>query len=149
MRVGIVGGGITGISIAYFLASRGVPADVFEASPVVGGLAGPLVLPDGTEVDRFYHAILPSDDHLWHLCHDLGIEDRFRFAQTKNAFYVDGAIHSMNSAAEFLRFTPLSPLERVRLAATIVRAQLVRDWRRLEDITVEHWLRRWSGDGVY
>jgi protoporphyrinogen oxidase len=149
MRVGIVGGGLTGISLAYFLARQGLPSDIFEASPVLGGLAGPLTLRDQTDIDRFYHAILPSDDSLWHLCHELGIEKQLRFTQTKNAFYVDGAIHSMNSAMEFLRFKPLCLLERSRLAATIVRAQLVRDWRTLEEITVEGWLRRWSGNGVF
>jgi protoporphyrinogen oxidase len=149
MKVAIVGGGLTGISLGYFLSSRGVEVDVFEASPVLGGLAGPLTLDDGTAVDRFYHAILPSDDHLWNLCSDLGISDQLRFKQTTNAFYVDDGLHSMNSAAEFLRFKPLSPIERCRLAATIVRAQLVRDWQQLERVSVEAWVRRWSGNGVF
>jgi protoporphyrinogen oxidase len=149
MKVAIIGGGLTGISLGYVLSSRGVEVDIFEASPVLGGLAGPLILEDGTAVDRFYHAILPSDDSLWQLCHELAIDDQFRFRQTKNAFYIDGAIHSMNSLGEFLRFTPLSMIERARLAATIVRAQLVRDWRRLETIGIEAWLRRWSGNGTF
>jgi protoporphyrinogen oxidase len=149
MKIAIVGGGLTGVSLGYFLAREGASVDIFEASPVLGGLAGPLVLEDGTAVDRFYHAILPSDDHLWQLCKELGIEDRLRFQQTKNAFFVDGGIHSMNSAIEFLGFKPLKPLDRVRLAATIVRAQLVRDWRSLESISVEQWLRRWSGNGTF
>jgi protoporphyrinogen oxidase len=149
MKVAIVGGGLTGISLGYLLSRQGVAVDIFEASSVLGGLAGPLVLEDGTPVDRFYHAILPSDDHLWRLCKELGIEGEFRFRETKNAFYIDGAIHSMNSAAEFLRFKPLSLMERCRLAATIVRAQFVRDWRRLETTTIEAWLRRWSGSGTF
>src|SRR5581483_6804503 len=106
-------------------------------------------LEDGTSVDRFYHAILPSDDQLWQLCQELGIEDQFRFRQTKNAFYIDGAIHSMNSIGEFLGFTPLSLIERARLAMTIIRAQLVRDWRSLEKTGIEAWLRRWSGNGTF
>jgi protoporphyrinogen oxidase len=149
MKIAIVGGGLTGVSLGYFLAREGVSVDIFEASPVLGGLAGPLILEDGTAVDRFYHAILPSDDHLWQLCKELGIEDQLRFQQTKNAFFVDGGIHSMNSAIEFLGFKPLKPLDRVRLAATIVRAQLVRDWRSLESISVEQWLRRWSGKSTF
>lgn len=149
MKIAIVGGGLTGVSLGYFLSREGASVDIFEASPVLGGLAGPLVLEDGTAVDRFYHAILSSDDHLWQLCKELGIEDQLRFQQTKNAFFVDGGIHSMNSAVEFLRFRPLKPLDRVRLAATIMRAQLVRDWQSLESISVERWLRRWSGDGVF
>jgi protoporphyrinogen oxidase len=149
MKIAIVGGGLTGVSLGYFLAREGASVDIFEASPVLGGLAGPHVLEDGTAVDRFYHAILPSDDHLWQLCKALGIDDQLRFQQTKNAFFVDGGIHSMNSAVEFLGFKPLKLLDRVRLAATIVRAQLVRDWQSLESISVEQWLRRWSGNGTF
>ncbi|HEX7797495.1 MAG TPA: NAD(P)/FAD-dependent oxidoreductase [Vicinamibacterales bacterium] len=149
MKIAIVGGGLTGVSLGYFLAREGASVDIFEASPVLGGLAGPLVLEDGTAIDRFYHAILPSDDHLRELCQELGIEDQLRFQQTKNAFFVEGGIHSMNSAVEFLGFKPLTPLERVRLATTVVRAQLVRDWQSLESISVEQWLRRWSGNGTF
>jgi protoporphyrinogen oxidase len=148
MSVAIVGGGIAGISLGYFLSARGVAVEIFEASPVLGGLAGPLVLPDGTAVDRFYHAILSSDDHLHSLCAELGLSDRLRSKQTRNAFLVDGGIHTMNSAVEFLRFSALTPIERCRLALTILRAQLVRDWRQLEDVDIHDWLRRWSGQGV-
>lgn len=149
MTVGIVGGGITGIGLGYFLATRGITVEIFEASPVLGGLAGPIVLEDGTTVDRFYHAILSSDDHMHALCAELNLAAQLRFKQTRNAFLVDGRICSMNSAAEFLRFSPLTLPERVRLALTILRAQLVRDWRRLEQVSVHAWLRRWSGDGVF
>ena len=68
MRVAIVGGGIMGITLAYYLSKQNIQADIYEASPTLGGLAGPLVLPDGTEVDRFYHAILASDAQLNELC---------------------------------------------------------------------------------
>jgi protoporphyrinogen oxidase len=143
--VAIVGGGIMGISVAYFLARRGIACDVFEASPVVGGLAGPLTLPDGVEVDRFYHAILSSDDHLRSVCEDLGIADALRFRETRTAVYIDGGLHTMNSLAELLMFPPLSPIGRLRLGLTIARAQLYRDHHRLETIEVREWLRRLGG----
>ncbi len=60
-NIGIIGGGIMGISLGYFLSQQGVKVTIYEASPVLGGLAGPIILEDGTAVDRFYHAILSSD----------------------------------------------------------------------------------------
>src|SRR5258708_7345923 len=66
-KVGIIGGGIMGISLGYFLSKQGASVTIYEASPVLGGLAGPLVLEDGTAVDRFYHACLSSDSHLSNL----------------------------------------------------------------------------------
>ena len=54
--VGIVGGGLLGLGLAYRLAGEGVPVTVYEASPRLGGLAGTTTL-GGVEVDRFYHAV--------------------------------------------------------------------------------------------
>jgi len=149
LTVGIVGGGITGISLGYFLSQLGLKVEIFEASPVLGGLAGPLVLEDGTAVDRFYHAILTSDRHLRELCTELEIADRLRFRETRMGFYHQGQIHSMNNIVEFLRFPPLGWIDRFRLGITVLYAQFVRDWQSLEGISVEQWLLRLSGRGAF
>ena len=112
-------------------------------------MAGPLTLPDGTTVDRFYHAILSSDSHLRELCEELGIADQFRFRQTKMGFFYQGKIHPMNNTIEFLRFPPLGWIDRFRLGLTVLYAQFVRDWRRLESIPVEEWLVRLSGSSTF
>lgn len=134
-----------GISLGYFLAQQGVKVDIFEASPVLGGLAGPLMLQDGTAVDRFYHAILSSDSHLRQLCTDLNIADKLRFRETRMGFYYQGQIYSMNTVMEFLRFPPLGWLDRFRLGLTVMYAQWIKDWQELEGISVEKWLKRLSG----
>ena len=140
MKIGIIGGGIMGTCIGHFLSKRGIEVEIFEASPELGGLAGPLTLPDGTPIDRFYHAILSSDSHLRGLCEELGIDDQFRFRETRMGFFYQEQIHSMNNVMEFLRFPPLGWIDRFRLGLTVLLAQFVRDWRRLESISVEKWL---------
>jgi protoporphyrinogen oxidase len=149
MNIAIVGGGLTGISLGYFLSQRGVKVEIFEASPILGGLAGPLRLEDGTAVDRFYHTILSSDSYLRQLCIDLGIQDKLRFRETKMGFYHQGQIHSMNGIVEFLRFPPLGWIDRFRLGLTVLYAQFVRDWQQLEDISVEKWLLQLSGQRTF
>jgi len=149
MRVAIVGGGIMGITLAYYLSKQNIQADIYEASPTLGGLAGPLVLPDGTEVDRFYHAILSSDAQLNELCTELGIADQMRFRETRTGFYHDGQIYSMNNIVEFLRFPPLGWIDRFRLGLTVLAAQRVGDWRQLEHVSVEEWLLKLSGRTTY
>lgn len=148
-RLAIIGGGIMGITLAYYLTKRGIAVDVYEASPVVGGLAGPLTLADGTEVDRFYHAILANDTQLRALCTELGIADQLRFRTTRMGFYYNAAIHPMNGILDFLRFPPLGWLDRLRLGLTVLAAQQVRDWQELEHISIEAWLTRWSGANTY
>jgi protoporphyrinogen oxidase len=63
MKVGIIGGGIMGVCLGYFLSQRAVDVEIFEAEPALGGLTGSLTLEDGTTIDRFYHTILSSDIH--------------------------------------------------------------------------------------
>ena len=149
MKLAIVGGGIMGITLAYYLAREGVAVEVFEASDTLGGLAGPLTLPDGVEVDRFYHAILASDAHLSELLTELGIADQVRFKETRTGFYYDRAIYSMNNIVEFLKFPPLGWIDRFRLGVTVLAAQRVKDWQELEGVSVEAWLIRLGGKNTY
>ena len=149
LKIAIIGGGIMGICLGYFLSQEGVQVEIYEASPVLGGLAGPMILDDGTAIDRFYHAILSSDLHLRELGAELGIADQFRFKETKMGFFHNGKIYSMNNVLEFLRFPPLGWIDRFRLGLTVLYAQFVKDWRTLESISVEEWLLRISGKGTY
>ena len=149
MKVGIVGAGIMGISLGYYLTQKGVEVEIFESSGDIGGLAGPLTLEDGTEVDRYYHTILPSDHHLGDLTKALGIDEQMRFKEIKMGFYYNNRIFSMNNIIEFLRFPPLGWIDRFRLGLTVIAAQLVRDWHKLESISVEKWLNRWGGRNTF
>jgi protoporphyrinogen oxidase len=149
MKVAIVGGGMMGVTLGYFLSKEGVEVEIFEASPALGGLAGQIRLPDGTMVDRFPQAILSSDMHVRDLCDELGIADWFRFREARTGFYRSGKIHSLDHALDLVRFAPLSPIERARLAWSILQAHRVRDWVPLESVGVREWLTRLGGEGVY
>jgi protoporphyrinogen oxidase len=149
MKIGILGGGIMGLSLGYFLVRSGAEVEIFEASPTLGGLAGTTDLPDGTPVDRFYHTILPSDGYLHDLCTELGIADQLRFRPTRTAFFYRGRLHSMNNIIEFLRFPPLGWIDRFRLGLTVLAAQQVRDWRKLERVSVERWLVHFGGRNAF
>lgn len=147
--IAIVGGGIMGMGLGYRLTQLGATVDVFEAEAALGGMAGTITLENGASVDRFYHTILSSDLHLRRLCSDLGIGSALRFRKTRMGFHYNGAVFSMNNILEFMRFPPLNWLDRLRLGMTVLSAQLVRDWRRLESVSVEKWLCRLSGQRTY
>ncbi len=51
----------------------------------------------------------------------------------------------MSNTTEFLTFPAIGLISRLRLGATIFYASKVKNWRRLEKLTVEKWLTRWSG----
>ena len=52
--IGIVGGGIAGLSAAYRLQQHGHEVRVFEASDDLGGLAA-VYETGGDHVEKFYH----------------------------------------------------------------------------------------------
>jgi protoporphyrinogen oxidase len=148
VRIGIIGAGFTGMALAYRLARRGHAVTVFERDDQIGGLAthhdyGPFVW------DRFYHCILPSDTHLIRLLHDVGLGDQLRWTRTLTGFYVDERFHSVSSSLEFLRFPLVGLWGKIRLALTISYCARIRDWQRLERISVEDWLVRTCGRSTY
>jgi protoporphyrinogen oxidase len=149
MKIGIIGGGIMGITLGYYLSRENYEVEIFEASPILGGLAGPITLEDGTLVDRFYHTILSSDKNLKQLSQELGITDQLRFKETKMGFYYNNAIHPMNNIADFMKFPPLGWIDRFRLGLTVLIAQFYKDWRKLEGINVEKWLNGLSGKRTF
>jgi protoporphyrinogen oxidase len=148
MRVGVVGGGFTGMVLAYRLAERGHAVTVLERDRQLGGLAthhdyGPFVW------DRFYHCILPSDSHLIRVLKDIGLAGDLRWRRTLTGFYVDHRLHSISSAFEFLRFPLVGPWGKLRLVLTLLHCSRLDDWQSLETVTVEEWLIRRCGRATY
>jgi protoporphyrinogen oxidase len=145
--VGIVGGGILGLTAALRLAQAGAQVTLVERAPDLGGLVGSFDF-GGRHVDRFYHVILPTDHRVRGLAEELGVGDRFRFRPTKVGFYDDGRLFSMTSPKEFLTFPILTPSDRLRLGAFVARCQLTKDHADLDRQPLLEWLRRHSGKRV-
>jgi len=148
VKVGIVGAGILGLSLGYRLAKRGHTVEIFDASPDLGGLAaaqdyGPFVW------DRFYHCILPTDQHLIGLLRELGLGDELRWTNTGTGYYARGRFHDMNGNADFLRFPLLSLVDKARLGAMIVYATRFADPWKLYRVSAQDWLTRICGRRAY
>src|SRR5215207_9211999 len=147
-RVGIVGGGILGMTLAHRLRAAGVQPTILEAAPLPGGLASSQTIGDH-RWDRFYHVILLSDRELLGLLEELGLRDQLHWGITRSGFFTDGSFHSLSSSLDFLTFPPLSLWEKCRLAWTILYASRIQDGLPLEQETAAAWLSRLSGPGTY
>lgn len=144
MRIAVVGGGMLGMTAAWRAAAAGAHVTVFESAAHCGGLAAPWRLGDVTW-DRHYHVTLASDEALRALLRELALEDDMAWVTTQTGFYVDGAMYPFSNVIDYLRFPPLSLVQKARLAATILEASRITDWRPLERITAVDWLSRKSG----
>lgn len=137
------------MTIAHKLAGQGQHVTLIESADRLGGLADAWELAPGITWDRHYHVTLLSDTHTRDLYAELGLEDAINWVETKTGFYTDDRLYSMSNSLEFLRFPPLDLISKFRLGATIFVASKIQDWKKLENIPVETWLRRWSGDRAF
>lgn len=145
---GIIGGGIMGMTLALRLLQKGHNVTIFESSPRLGGLTGAIEM-DGVKWDRFYHVILMSDLYTRKILNETGLEDELRWVETKTGFYSGGKLYSMSNIFEYLKFPPINIFGKFRLGLTIIAGSLIREGRGIEKITVERWLRKWSGRKVF
>ncbi len=147
-RWAVIGGGLLGLTLAHRLAQAGQRVSVIEAAPELGGLAAAWRLGD-VVWDRHYHVIMLSDQSLRRILAELDLEQELLFDTTQTGFYTGRGFYRMSSAVDYLRFPPLSLIDKIRLAFTLFYVSRIKDGRSLEQIPLAAWLERLSGRRVF
>lgn len=147
-NIAIVGSGFLGLTLAKRLADAGHKVTLFESAPEIGGLASVWEIND-IIWDRHYHVVLASDKYTRNIIEEIGLGDEFKWVETKTGFYTDGELLSMSDTKEFLTFPALDIISKLRLGATIFFASKIKNWRKLEKVTVENWLTKMSGKKTF
>ncbi len=145
MRIGIIGDGIMGISLGYFLSQQGVETEVFETLSLLGGDSGPVTLDNGTNIDYCFHPLFSGGTYLYELAQKLGLAEQFHFYRAMRGIYLDGKIVPVNNEGELLRLPAFSWFERFRLLRILLYTKFMRAWYQLEAIDAETWLTHWHG----
>jgi protoporphyrinogen oxidase len=149
VRFGIVGAGAAGLAAAYELGKAGHRTAVYERAPFLGGQASTFDV-GGAPLERGYHHLFTSDTDILELIDDIGLGERMSwFESSVGILSDDGRIRSLVTPMDLLRFSPLSLVDRLRLGAVTMALNWRKDWRSLEGITADEWIRRWAGPGVY
>ena len=148
MNIGVVGGGLTGLTAAYQLAKKGHQVLVFEREPYLGGQASTFEI-ERTLLERYYHHIFTGDEEMVELIEELGLGDRMRWLASKVGMFHQGRIYDFVTPLDLLRFQPLGFLQRLRAGLVTLYLQRFGDWRQLEDFTAAQWMRRYAGQQAY
>jgi protoporphyrinogen oxidase len=143
--IGIIGGGILGMTLGLFLSEKNFRVSLIEEAPELGGLVRSWHI-DEYSWDQFYHVILLSDRHSVELLDGLGLGSKLNWSYTKTGFFTDGRMHSMSNIIEFISFSPLNFVDKLRLAFTILYASKIKSAEELETISCTDWLKRLSGE---
>ena len=148
MRIGIIGGGVAGLTAAYELAKKGHSVAVFEKEAELGGQATTFPI-EGTRLEKFYHHLFTSDRHILHLINELGLSPRMRWIDSQVGLFHGGQVYDFVTPLDLLRFTPLSLSNRLWAGLVSVYLQRQTNWRKYEGITAKEWLEKYAGKSVY
>ncbi len=146
-RIAVVGAGFTGLTAAFRLAQAGCDVHVYEAGSEVGGLAAGFELA-GQPIEKAYHFLYKTDEHMLGLLDELGLSDRLTYHPSSVSTYYDDNLYPMNSPVDLLKFKPLSPLNRIRAGVTLLGIGRIKKWEKLTDVTAIDWLRKYAGQQV-
>jgi len=147
-HIGVVGGGIAGLTAAYRLAKAGHRVTLWERGSRLGGQAAAFPV-SGGDLEYFYHHLFQSDREIVALIEELGIADHLLWLPSNVGYFADGKIYPLNGALDLLKLDVIPFHDRVRLGLVTAYLQRVRDWKKFEKVTAEEWLRRAVGDRAY
>jgi protoporphyrinogen oxidase len=147
-HIGIVGGGLLGMTVAWELVRRGHTVALFDSAPVLGGLASASQI-GGITWDRYYHVILSSDITLRGLLAELDLDSQIRWRKAATGFYWNGRLHDFSTPFDLMRFPLLNPIERLRFGLGILRASRLASAENIQNLTIEEWLTQISGRSTF
>ncbi len=142
--VGIIGGGVAGLTTAYRLLQKGYRVRLFEAGPELGGLMRTFEI-DGEPIERFYHHLFTTDTAAIRLIQELGLGERLTWRPSTVGIFYEGRIYPFVTPMDLLRFAPVGLIDRIRLGLVGLYLRRQRDGSRYEGITAKEWVRRSAG----
>ncbi len=144
-RIGIIGGGFTGLTAAYRLLQAGYQVTLFERSHQLGGLAMAFRLGE-TRLEKYYHHLFTSDRDIIELAAELDVP--IDWPSPPMGIFHGGRVYRFTTPLDLLRFTPLSLADRVRCGATGLFLQRFPSPKPFERVNAIDWYRRYAGPGV-
>ncbi len=148
LRIGVIGGGIAGLTAAYRFAAAGHDVILWEQAERLGGQAAAFPVLD-TALEYFYHHLFTSDRSIAELIDELGISDHLIWPTSTVGFFQDGKIYPLSSATDLLKLDFIPLVDRLRIGIVTLYLQKTKSWRKFERVTTASWLRRAIGDRAF
>lgn len=145
MKVAVIGAGVTGLTIGFYLSKKGHKVVIFEKDDFVGGLASGFKAGDW-HLERFYHHIFKSDQLIQELTSDLGLKDIWLWQDCGAPIFYQGKIHPFSSPLDLLKFSPFSFSNRLRTGLVSLYLQLSSSYHSFENKKGADWLKKWMGE---
>jgi len=148
MDVVIVGGGLTGLITGYYLSRKKHTITILEQENILGGAASCFDV-NGQKIEKFYHHSLGSDYELFDFLEETGLRDKLEWKKAGVGFYCNGKIYNWGTPFDLLNFSPLNLFQKFRFGLSLLYISRIKNWKRLENIPMNQWLIKLSGQKVY
>jgi protoporphyrinogen oxidase len=156
-HIAIIGGGVTGLTVAYDLTRQHTAATpqvtIFEGGSQLGGLAAGFKGRPEWEwpLEHYYHHLFTSDRAMFDLVREIGFGPALKTYRPNTAIHYQGQNYPLDSVPRVLTF-PLIPLiDRLRMGLVIgyLRYHPRPPWQQFDRIRADVWLRKWMGKRAY
>ena len=109
ISIGIIGGGLAGISTAYNLKVKGYKnITIYESEKKPSGLVLTRKTSDGIEIENFYHHIFTTDKYVLEMIKELSLQNNLRFHKAKTSHLINDKVHDLGSLKDlFVRYLPM------------------------------------------
>ncbi len=150
-QVAIIGAGIGGMAAAYDLVRAGHQVTIFETAGQAGGLASGFKEPHWDwSVEMFYHHWFASDTHMLGLLDELGWRDQVLFPRPYTVMFYKDRFYPFDAIPQMALFPGLGwGVNKIRFGLVGLYLKLTNNWRALEQVTADAWMKKWAGDLVY
>ncbi len=143
----VLGGGLSGIAVAYTLAREGWDdITVVERGSELGGLAGTFEQ-EGSFYPLAYHHILKDDRTLLYFLQKIGAFDDVLWRKITMLFRQDDRFFELDRPGDFYQF-PMSLADKLRFCLLMLRAFRKKDWSDWYGKTAADLVDTWGGPGV-
>jgi len=160
MKIAILGGGLTGLTAAYYLAKENHDVTIFEKESFLGGIASGFKMDDWSwYLDKTYRHIFSNDSEFLGLCDELGVLDKMIFSEPETAslYPVLPKTHEVNiyrifpvdSPQDFLKLPFLSLPEKIRAGLIVAFLKFSPFLSLYEKQTANRFLRETMGQRVW
>lgn len=147
-NIAVVGGGPMGLASAYHLLKQGHSVSLYEADKQLGGMSASFIF-SGIKIERYYHFICKSDQPLFDLLEELGIDDELRWTETRMGYFYQGKTRDWGEPIALLRFPGLGLISKFRYGLMAYTSTKRSDWSKLDKIDAVTWLKGWVGESAY
>lgn len=150
MKIGIIGGGITGLVAAYKLLKKGEKVDLFEKENSIGGLASTFSIEHGSwPLECFYHHFFTDDTRLFALLKELEISDSLIFKTPVTGIMYKDKVYPFDNPGALLKFPHLGFFDKVKLGQGLLRLRKSKNWQKYDGLTAVETIPKLLGQKSY